>query len=68
MTMKELLGIVSKEKQSIFRLSDLFDKLTNDRPKMTARVTAAHAEIRKSAQRLIEQAQFRPFGWEDLCA
>jgi glutamyl-tRNA reductase len=52
----------------VVRLSELFDSLKNDRPKMTARVTAAQAEITKSAQRLIEQAQFRPFGWEDLCA
>lgn len=52
----------------VVRLSDLFDALKNDRPKLAGRVAAARDEIRQAAQRVIEQAQFRPFGWEDLCA
>lgn len=52
----------------IIRLSEMFAAVKNDRPKLAARVAAARDEIRKAAQRLIEQAQFRPFGWEDLCA
>ena len=52
----------------VIRLSDLFDALKNDRPKLAGRVASARDEIRQTAQRVIEQAQFRPFGWEDLCA
>ena len=52
----------------VIRLSEMFAALRNERPKLIARVAAARDEIRKAAQRLIEQAQFRPFGWEDLCA
>jgi glutamyl-tRNA reductase len=52
----------------VIRLSEMFAALRNERPKLIARVAAARDEITKAAQRLIEQAQFRPFGWEDLCA
>jgi glutamyl-tRNA reductase len=52
----------------VIRLSEMFAALKNERPKLIARVAAARDEITKAAQRLIEQAQFRPFGWEDLCA
>ena len=52
----------------VIRLSEMFAALQNERPKLIARVAAARDEITKAAQRLIEQAQFRPFGWEDLCA
>jgi glutamyl-tRNA reductase len=52
----------------VVRLSEMFAALKNERPKLAARVSAARNEIRQAAQRLIEQAQFRPFGWEDLCA
>lgn len=52
----------------VIRLSEMFAAVKNDRPKLAARVAAARDEITKAAQRLIEQAQFRPFGWEDLCA
>lgn len=52
----------------VIRLSEMFAALRNERPKLVARVAAARGEITKAAQRLIEQAQFRPFGWEDLCA
>ena len=52
----------------VIRLSEMFAALKNERPKLAARVAAARDEITRAAQRLIEQAQFRPFGWEDLCA
>lgn len=52
----------------VVRLSEMFAALKNERPEPAARVAAARDEIRKAGQRLIEQAQFRPFGWEDLCA
>jgi glutamyl-tRNA reductase len=52
----------------VIRLSEMFAALKNERPKLIARVGAARDDITKAAQRLIEQAQFRPFGWEDLCA
>jgi len=52
----------------VIRLSEMFAAVKNDRPKLAARVAAARDDIRKAGQRLIEQAQFRPFGWEDLCA
>jgi len=52
----------------VIRLSEMFAALQNERPKLIARVGAARDDITKAAQRLIEQAQFRPFGWEDLCA
>lgn len=52
----------------VVRLSEMFAALKSERPKMAARVAAARAEIQQAAQRLTEQAQFRPFGWEDLCA
>jgi glutamyl-tRNA reductase len=52
----------------VIRLSEMFAALRSERPKLIARVAAARDEITHAAQRLIEQAQFRPFGWEDLCA
>jgi len=52
----------------IVRLSELFAALKDDRPRLTARVASAQAEIKAAAQKLTPQAQFRPFGWEDLCA
>lgn len=52
----------------VVRLSEMFAALKNERPKLAARVAAARDDIAKAAQRLIEQAQIRPFGWEDLCA
>ena len=52
----------------VIRLSEMFAALKDERPRLIARVAAARDEIRNAAQRLIEQAQFRPFGWEDLCA
>jgi len=52
----------------VIRLSELFEALRNDRQKLEGRVAAARAEINLLCQRQMHQAQFRPFGWEDLCA
>lgn len=52
----------------VIKLSELFDALRNDRNKLTGRVAAARAEIKHLIQRQTQQAQVRPFGWEDLCA
>ena len=52
----------------VIRLSELFAALKDDRPKLAARVAAARNEIKQATQKLAQQAQFRPFGWEDLCA
>lgn len=52
----------------VIRLSEMFAALKDERPKVATRLAAARAEIQNAAQRLTEQAQFRPFGWEDLCA
>ena len=52
----------------VIKLSELFDALRNDRQKLEGRVAAARAEIDRLSQRQMQQAQFRPFGWEDLCA
>ena len=49
----------------VIQLSELFDALRNDRQKLESRVAAARAEINLLSQ---HQAQFRPYGWEDLCA
>ena len=52
----------------VIKLSELFEALRNDRQKLEGRVAAARAEIDRLSQRQTQQAQFRPFGWEDLCA
>jgi len=52
----------------VIKLSELFDALRNERQRLAARVEAAREEIKLLAQRQAQQAQFRPFGWEDLCA
>jgi len=52
----------------VIKLSELFDALRNERQRLTGRVEAAREEIKLLAQRQARQAQFRPFGWEDLCA
>jgi glutamyl-tRNA reductase len=52
----------------VIKLSELFAALRSDREKMGGRVAAARAEIASLTQRQTQQAQFRPFGWEDLCA
>lgn len=50
----------------VIKLSELFAALLNDRQKLEGRVTSARAAIDRLAQRQTQQAQFRPFGWEDL--
>lgn len=52
----------------VIKLSELFDALRSDRSKLAGRVEAARSEITQLIQRQAQQAQFRPFGWEDLCA
>ncbi len=52
----------------VIKLSELFDALRNERRRLAGRVEAARAEIKLLAQHQVRQAQFRPFGWEDLCA
>jgi len=52
---------------AVIKLSELFAALRSDREKLNGRVAAARSEIQSLAQRQRQQAQFRPFGWEDLC-
>jgi glutamyl-tRNA reductase len=52
----------------VIKLSELFDALRSERQRLAGRVEAAREEIKLLAQRQVQQAQFRPFGWEDLCA
>jgi glutamyl-tRNA reductase len=52
----------------VIKLSELFDALRLERQRLEGRVEAARAEITRLVQRQSLQAQFRPFGWEDLCA
>jgi len=52
----------------VIKLSELFAALRTEQQRLAGRVEAARAEIKQLAQRQAHQAQFRPFGWEDLCA
>ena len=52
----------------VIKLSELFDALRTERQRLEGRVEAARSEIKQLVQRHAHQAQFRPFGWEDLCA
>jgi glutamyl-tRNA reductase len=52
----------------VIKLSELFDALRTERQRLEGRVEAARAEINQLVKRQSCQAQFRPFGWEDLCA
>jgi len=52
----------------VIKLSELFDAMRTERERLSGRVEAARAEIKLMSQRQVQQAQFRPFGWEDLCA
>jgi len=52
----------------VIKLSELFDALRTERQRLEGRVEAARAAIQLLVQRQTHQAQFRPFGWEDLCA
>jgi glutamyl-tRNA reductase len=52
----------------VIKLSELFDALRSERQRLAGRIESARKEIKLLAQRQVQQAQFRPFGWEDLCA
>ena len=52
----------------VIKLSELFDALRSERQRLESRVELARAEIKQLVARQAHQAQFRPFGWEDLCA
>lgn len=52
----------------VIKLSELFDALRTERQRLEGRVDAARGQIKQLVQRQAHQAQFRPFGWEDLCA
>jgi glutamyl-tRNA reductase len=52
----------------VIKLSELFDALRTERQRLEGRVDAARGAIQHLIQRQATQAQFRPFGWEDLCA
>lgn len=52
----------------VIKLNELFEALRAERKRLEGHVEAARAEIKQMVQRQSQQAQFRPFGWEDLCA
>lgn len=52
----------------VIKLSELFDALRIERQRLEGRVEAARAAIKQLVSRQSHQVQFRPFGWEDLCA
>ena len=52
----------------VIKLSELFDALRLERQRLEGRVEAARAAIKQLVERQSLQAQFRPFGWDDLCA
>src|SRR5580765_2314125 len=50
----------------VIKLNELFEALRSERERLEGHVEAARAEIKQLVQRQNQQAQFRPFGWEDL--
>lgn len=52
----------------VIKLHELFASLRAERERLAGHVEAARAEIKQLVQRQSQQAQYRPFGWEDLCA
>lgn len=52
----------------VIKLHELFEALRSERQRLESHIEAARAEIKQLVQRQTQQAQFRPFGWEDLCA
>ncbi len=52
----------------VIKLSELFAALRAERQRLEGRVDSARTSIQQLVQRQAHQAQFRPFGWEDLCA
>jgi glutamyl-tRNA reductase len=49
-------------------LHELFAALRAERERLEGHVETARAEIKRLVAHQTQQAQFRPFGWEDLCA
>lgn len=52
----------------VLPLSEFFAAAKDDRSRIASQVEAAQAEIESAVERQADQARFRPFGWEDLCA
>jgi len=52
----------------VIKLHELFDALRTERERLEGHIESARAEINQLVERQSQQAQFRPFGWEDLCA
>jgi glutamyl-tRNA reductase len=52
----------------VIALHQLFAALRAERERLEGHVEAARAEVKQLVGRQSRQAQFRPFGWEDLCA
>jgi glutamyl-tRNA reductase len=52
----------------VIELSEIYSTVKPKRREVAASLEAARAEINLATERLANQAQFRPFGWEDLCA
>lgn len=52
----------------VLALSEFFAAAKDDRSHIASQVAAAQAEIELAVERQADQARFRPFGWEDLCA
>ncbi len=52
----------------VIKLHELFDALRSERQRLESHVEAARDEITQLVQRQSQKTQFRPFGWEDLCA
>jgi glutamyl-tRNA reductase len=53
---------------AVIKLHELFEALRSERTRLEGHTEAARAEIKDLVVRQSQQAQFRPFGWEDLCA
>jgi hypothetical protein len=52
----------------VIALHELFAALRAERERLAGHLEAARAEIKHLVSCQSQQAQFRPFGWEDLCA
>jgi glutamyl-tRNA reductase len=52
----------------VLALSEFFAAVKYDCARIASHVEAAQAEIEAAVERQADQARFRPFGWDDLCA
>ena len=52
----------------VVALTELFAAVKDEQYRFAPRVEAAQKEIELAVKRQSDQARFRPFGWEDLCA